>query len=329
VRASDPVKTARLLARTYLCASKPDPKKAAEAYAAAEKEAKKANAQLALAEIYTEWAPLIWDADVQGALDKLELAVQISASDPEVGPAAKRNLALALYRRGWQSMRQGKSTDAAADFDRATRDPSVLKGSEPLAFDFSFAVAQLDAGNATEAAKLFKSLAARGNQNTYLKGAYAKVGTQFFAAYASYRSSTGPARQAACTDLAKFEADIGAKARELEASCWEMVAFDNWRSGNQGAVLKALASAEKTATADQKRRIDLDRAALNLGKDKLAELEAMNGNPPESLVDLGIVYDMIGRPKDAYDAWNRAKGKGVNARDLQRWIDAKRRIYGY
>jgi hypothetical protein len=226
-------------------------------------------------------------------------------------------------------MRAGKSTDAAADFDRATRDPNVLRGSEPLAFDFSFAVAQLDAGNATEAAKLFKSLAARGNQNTYLKGPYAKVGTQFFAAYASYRSSTGPARQAACTDLAKFEADLGAKARELSASCWEMVAYDNWRSGNQAAVLKALATAEKTATADQKRRIDLDRAALNLGKDKLGELEAMNGNPPESLVDLGIVYDMIGKPKEAYDAWNRAKAKGVNARDLQRWIDAKRRIYGY
>src|SRR6187455_758279 len=102
-------------------------------------------------------------------------------------------------------MRTGKATDAANDFDRATRDPSVLKGSEPLAFDFSFAVAQLDAGNATEAAKLFKSLAARGNQSSYLRGAYARVGTQFFAAYASYRSSTGAARQAACTELGKFE----------------------------------------------------------------------------------------------------------------------------
>lgn len=329
LRGANQIATARLLARTYMCSTHPDPRKAAEAYAAAEKEAKKANEQLALAEIYTEWAPLIWDADIQGALDKLEIAVQVSASDPDVGPAAKRNLALALYRRGWQSMRQGKATEASADFERATRDPSVLKGSEPLAFDFSFAIAQLDAGNATEAAKLFKSLAARGNQGSYLKGAYAKVGTQFFAAYASYRSSSGPARQAACTELAKFEGDLGAKAREISASCWEMVAYDSWRSGNQSATLKALATAEKTATADQKRRIDLDRAALNLGKDKLGELEGLGGNPPEALVDLGIVYDMIGKPKDAYEAWTRAKAKGVNARDLQRWIDAKRRIYGY
>ena len=329
VRGSDQIMTARLLARTYMCASKPDPRKAMEAYANAEKEAKKAGAQLALAEIYTEWAPLLWDVDLAGAVDKLDLAVQISSQEPDIAPAAKRNLALALYRRGWVEMRAGKAADAAADFDRATRDPSVLKGTEPLAFDFSLAVAQLDAGNATEAAKLFKSLSARGNQASYLKGAYAKVGTQFFAAYASYRSSTGAARQAACGELAKLEADIGAKARELTASCWESVAYDEWKTGSVGNALKALATAEKSANAEQKRRIDLDRAALNLGKDKLGELEAMNGNPPESLVDLGIVYDMIGKPKEAYDAWTRAKAKGVAAPGLQKWIDAKRRIYGY
>lgn len=329
MRGSIAFETTRLLARTYLCQAKPDVKRAMQAYADAEKEAKKANAQLVLAEIYTEWAPLMWDADLAGAIDKLDLAVQISSQEPEIAPAAKRNLALALYRRGWVSMRQGKATDAAADFDRATRDPSVLRGTEPLAFDFSFAVAQLDAGNTAEAAKLFKSLAARGNQASYLKGAYAKVGSQFFAAYASYRGSTGAARQAACGDLEKLEGDIGQKARELASSCWEMVAYDQWKAGNQGAVIKALATAEKGATPDQKRRIDLDRAALALGKDKLSELENMNGNPPESLVDLGIVYDMIGKPREAYDSWNKAKAKGVAAPGLQKWIDAKKRIYGY
>ena len=329
MRGSDAVVTARLLARTWLCVSKPDVKKAAAAYADAEKEANKANAQLALAEIYTEWAPLMWDADLAGAIDKLERAVQVGGSDPDVAPAAKRNLALALYRRGWSEMRAGKATDAAGDFERATRDPSVLRGTEPLAFEFSFAVAQLDAGNTTEAAKMFKSLAAKGNQASYLKGAYAKVGPQFMAAYAAYRGSTGPARAAACGDLEKLQSDIGAKAKELAASCWEMVAYDEWKSGNQGAMLKALTNAEKSATADQKRRIDLDRVAVNLNKGDLAALEAMNGNPPESLVDLGIVYDMIGKPREAYDAWNRAKAKGVNPPAMQKWIDAKKRIYGY
>ena len=328
VRATDPVVTARLLARSYMCGSHPDPKKASEAYAAAEREAKKSNAS-ALAEIYTEWAPLTWDTDLPGAVDKLEQAVSIAAQDPDVAPAAKRNLALALYRRGWKAMRDGRSGDAASDFDRALRDPSVLKGNEPLAFEFSSAVAELDSGRSADAARSFKALAAKGNQGVYLKGAYAKVGGAFFSAYAGYRSGQGKAREQACTDLGKFEGDLGSKARELTASCWEMVAQEQWRSGQWGAAMKSLNSAEKLATADQKRRLTNDQAALALGKDKIQELDALAGNPAEALVNLGIIYDMLDRPKDAYDAWTRAKARGVNARDLQKWIDAKKRIYGY
>jgi len=29
------------------------------------------------------------------------------------------------------------------------------------------------------------------------------------------------------------------------------------------------------------------------------------------------------------DAWTKAKARGVQTRDLQRWIDAKKRIYGF
>jgi tetratricopeptide (TPR) repeat protein len=331
LRGSDTVLTLRMLGRAYLCGARPDAKRAAETYAAAEKEAKKANAQLALAEIYSEWAPLVWDTDITGAVDKLELAVQVSSQDPDVAPAAKRNLALGLYRRGWKYMREGKATEAATDFERATRDPSVLKGSEQLAFDFSYAVALLDAGRAADAAKIFKTLATRGNQGTYLKGAYAKVGSAYFNAYAAYRNATGAARGQACGELAKLEVDLGAspKFKELIASCWEFVAVDEWRGGSNGGAAKALATADKTATAEQKRRIAMDRAALNLGKDKVDELEALGGNPPESLVDLGIVYDMLGKPKEAYDAWQKAKARGVQTPGLQKWIDAKKRIYGF
>ena len=42
-----------------------------------------------------------------------------------------------------------------------------------------------------------------------------------------------------------------------------------------------------------------------------------------------VLYEALGRPKDAHDAWQRARARGVAARDLQRWIDAKKRIYGY
>jgi hypothetical protein len=227
-------------------------------------------------------------------------------------------------------MREGKSTEAGNDFERAGRDVSLLKGTEPLAFEFSYAIALLDSGKPAEAAKLFKQLAGKGNQGAYLKGPYAKVGSQFFAAYASYRTGSGPARQQACTDLGKLEGELGARVRELVASCWEMVAYDQWRAGNRAGVLKALASAEKSAGgADARRRLTLDRAAMSLDKGKLAELEALGDKPPEALVNLGIVYDLLGKPKEAYDAWSRARAKGVAARDLQKWIEAKKRIYGY
>jgi hypothetical protein len=108
-----------------------------------------------------------------------------------------------------------------------------------------------------------------------------------------------------------------------------MVAVDQFRAGQGGAALKSLATADKYATGDTKRRLDMDRAVIGLGKDKANELEVLAGNPPESLVNLGIVYDMAGKPKEAYDTWVKAKARGVNARDLQKWIDAKKRIYGY
>ena len=64
--------------------------------------------------------------------------------------------------------------------------------------------------------------------------------------------------------------------------------------------------------------------ATNLGA-----MEGLGGNPPESLVNLGILYDQLGRPREAFDAWSKAKARGVQVRDLQRWIDAKKRIYGF
>jgi tetratricopeptide (TPR) repeat protein len=220
VRGTDTVVVARLRGRALLCAAKPDPKKAAEAFALAEREAKQASAQLALAEIYTEWAPLLWDTDANAAVDKLEQALTIAASNPDVAPVARRNLALALYRRGWKLAHDGRAADAAADFDRALRDPTALQGSEPLAFQLSLAFAQLDANRTAEATKQFKQLAAAGNTASYLKPTFAKIGAVFFPAYSSYRTSTGSARQQACSALSRLEGDLGAKARELVASCW-------------------------------------------------------------------------------------------------------------
>jgi Tetratricopeptide repeat len=322
----------RLLARTYLCRKHPDPGRAAQQYAEAESEVRKVQANLIQAEIYTEWAPLIWDKDLAGAIDKLQTAVQFAAQVPDIAAAAKRNLAIALFRRGWLLLKDGKASDAVADFERANREPALLKGSEPLAFEFSYALALLDKGDTQTAAKMFKELGGKGNQSAYLKAPYNKIGAQFFSAYANYRSSNLRSRERAASEFQKLagsaSGSFGAKIRALTASAYEMIAIEALQSGQRRTADKALASAGRYADAETKRRIELDRLVA-AGKDDVSSLASLGASPPEALVDLGIAYDKAGRPKDAYDAWLKARAKNVGGREMQRWIDAKKRIYGF
>ncbi len=323
----------RLMGRTFLCVKKPDRAKAAGHFVEADKEARKLQANLLSAEIYTEWAPLMLDSNLDDAVEKLAAAVQFSAQVPEVGQAAKRNLALALFRRGWRSIKAGKATEAAADFERATREPALLRGTEPPAFEFSYALALLDKGDNNEAGRIFKNLAQKGNQGAYLRPPYNKVGSQFFGAYAEYRSNNPASRQKAAGEFTALQGGatggFAVKVKDLIASSWEFVAYDHWRGGRTGQALKTIDNSAKYANDDIRRRLVNNRAALDLDKGKVNVLEDLGGTPAEAYVNLGIVYEQLGRPKDAYDAWQRARGKGVQVKDLQKWIDAKKRIYGY
>lgn len=323
----------RLAGRALLCAKKPDPAKAAEHFAVADDEATKNSANIVKAAIYTEWAPLLMKDKLDEAVEKLDIAVRFSATEPKINKAAKRNLAVALFRRGWRNIKAGKDADAVADLERASREPSLLKGTETLAFEFSYALALLEAGKTDEAGKTFKQLAAKGNQSSYMKAPYDKVGTTFFSAYSDYRSNNAPQRQKAATEftsiLGKATGAFANKVRELIASSHEYVAYDHWRNGRNGPAGKSLGDADKYATADDvKRRIENNRIALSLKASNESTLAGMRGDPPESLVNLGILYEQAGKPKEAYDAWRQAAGR-AQAKDLQKWIDAKKRIYGF
>jgi tetratricopeptide (TPR) repeat protein len=330
---ADALVVTRLLARSYLCAPKPNRKKAAEVYAEVEREAKKVAANQLLAEVYVEWAPLLWDQDPSEAVDKLGQAVQLGAQAPDILAPAKRNLAVALFRRGWKLMKEGKSSEAVADFERATRDASSLRGTEPMAFDFSLALALLDKGQAGDASKIFKQLAQRGNQASYLRVPYAKLGNQFFGAYANYRSGNLALRQQAAADFTKIATEatgaFAAKVRDLIASSWELVAYDQWRGGRMAQSGKSLVAALRYADGDIKRRAAHNRSVLGLSRESPEAFESFGGNPPEAWVNAGIAHDQAGHAREAYDAWQKAKARGVTMRDLQRWIDAKKRIYGF
>ncbi|HTM20991.1 MAG TPA: tetratricopeptide repeat protein, partial [Kofleriaceae bacterium] len=326
----------RLMGRVALCGKSRDVKSAADHFAAAEKAA--GNANLTRAAIYIEWAPLIWDKDLDDAVDKLEAAVQFTAQNPALGKPAQRALALALFRRGWRTMRGGKRTaDPVDDFQRASRDPSVLKGNERIAFEFSEALARLDKGDTPGAAKLFDSLAKQGNPSAYLMAPYDKVGAQFFGAYAKYRSGNAAQLRQAAGEfqglLGGAKGRFGDKVRDLLASCYEQMAYAAM-DGSGGGASANLDQAGKYATsADAKKRINHNKAVLKMGSKPnpalRAEFASMGGDPPEALVNKGIMLDREGKSKEAYDAWVQAKAKGARGAKVSDWIATKKRLFNY
>jgi Flp pilus assembly protein TadD len=321
----------RLMARAMLCAKKPNKKKALAFYAAAAKGV--GDNRLLQAEIHAEWAPLLVSTDLEEAVDKLEFAQQVAGTDPLRGDAISRNLALAYYRRGWKYKNDGKDQAALADFERATRNQKVLKGAEPDAFDFSLALSHLDNGNSKEALKLFNALA-KGKQGAYLQAPYDKVGAEFFAAYAEYRSRDLKSMMSAAQGFTRLQkaarGKFAGKVKELIGSSWQFVAAAQYRAGNSGAAKRSLANAQRHATSKSDRALLAhNKEVLTMSGSAVKTFDSMGANPPEALVNLGIAYDRAGQSKQAYDAWVKAKSKNARAPKLQDWIDAKKRIFGY
>lgn len=322
----------RLIARAYMCQKKPDPQRALKKYAAAAKGAGSNN--MLKAEIFAEWGAILATSDLDDAIDKLEFAHQVASVDPLRGPAIRRNLALALYRRGWKYMAKHDGDKALEDFEKATRDKSVLQGTELPAFDFSLALAYLDTGKPKEALKIFDSLGKVGKTGSYLQSPYDKVGTDFFSAYAQYRSNDVKSRRDAAREFTKLQK--GAKGKfattisDLIGSSWQFVAAAEYRSGKSGPARSALKSAQRYANSKAARNIlTHNNEVLSMGKGSISAFQKMGKSPPEALVNLGIAYDRAGQPRQAYDAWVSARSAGVRNKTLEEWIDAKQRIFGY
>ncbi len=336
VRGHDSTMRLRLLARTYVCGSKPDLKRAASLYASALKGTRGAGHGAMRAEIETELASLFVATAPDEAVGRYETALRYGGKDPQVGPAARRGLALALYHRGWKRLRQGSGAAASSDLDRASRvgaDPDVLRGTEATVFELSRNFAAISTNRATEAARRLRALAARGELANGLAPSYARV-PQLLVAYADYRTGSLAARIRASRELAKLESAAGPLApsvRGLIAATWEAIAVDRWRAGNPVAAKRALITADRYATGDTKRRIALDTIAASIDRRnprrELRALEKLGANPLETLVDLGIVYDLLGRPKQAVEMWQRARGR-VQVRELPGWIETKKRMFG-
>ncbi|MCG8424351.1 MAG: tetratricopeptide repeat protein [Proteobacteria bacterium] len=332
----------RLLARAYLCQRRPNRARAAKHYALAEKYALDPNLQANLlrAEIYTEWAPLLLQSNLDDAIDKLKTAAQLAARNPEVGRAARRNLALASYRRGWRNMRAGKLPAAVEDFQIATRDANLLRGTETRVFEFSLAMAHLENGESNKAIKLFNRLIAMDQPASFLKPPYDAIGLRFFAAYAKYRSGNSRLQRQAAQTFSRLQRrgrrPLGGRLRDLTASTWLYIAGEAYRTGGIDDARQALKNAARYATSSKKmkrvtsnNRIVLAMARRGMPRSALATLRGLAESVPEALVNLGILYDRLGKSRVAYDHWIRARQSGIRVRSVQQWIDTKKRMYGF
>lgn len=325
--------TNRLIAKAYLGAG--NEQKAAEHYAKAEAEAKTLRNNRLLAEIYTEWAPLLIQAGkVDDAVEKLEMAVQYASGQP-FEKATKRNYQVAVFRRGYERWRQGKREAALEDIEAATKEPALLTTAEQDAFMFGLGLAYLSAGQESKALPIFQDFAKKGSLG-FLKPPFDKIGAELFMAYAWYREGSVASRTKAATTfdklVPKVSGGLQGKLKDLLRSAWEFVAYEQFAAGKVKDAEASLKKAEAYAGAGDKRTIDHNRAVIELINKRSgakAIFERLGDNPPEALVNLGILVDQEGDAKRAYDLWTAARAKGVRAAKLDEWIEAKKRIFNF
>jgi len=333
--------TNRVIAKAYLGMG--NEAKAGEHYARAAAEAQERRNLSVLAEINTEWAPLLVKAGkLDDAVERLEQAVQGSRGQP-FERAARRNLALASARRGHERLKQRRGADAVEDLEAATREPSLLVGTELDAFNFALGLAYLESGQANRAAALFQSAGNKKGSLPFLKPPFDSLGADFFTAYTLYREPSATARARAVSLFermaGKTSGAIAGKVRDLLRSSYELLGYDAYNRGNlreAEANLRKAGSApggsDRRATLDHNQVvIDAERSPAAKNDAARSALSRFTDRVPEALVNLGILADRDGDARAAYDYWVQARSRGarpVGIR-LDEWIESKKRLFGF
>jgi tetratricopeptide (TPR) repeat protein len=323
----------RLLARAYLGMGKKD-----QAMAAYEKAA-----QIALrvrgpdlAGVYAELGPLyVENNKLDQAITVLEQAVREGGPTTVVN-AVQRNLAIAYFKRGLERLRDPKQAEGALDdITHAVQVPKgVLTAKEMAAVSCGEAFAALKANKVQDAQEALARAQQAGG--CALKPPYDKLGVAFFAAYANYRDSGSPPKREAAVKVftqlsARAASPAGDWLKSLVRSAYELLAYDYYQKSDEKRAEQYLKSAQRVPAKGDRRELDHNLAVLDLAAGRTAQaekvLDALNGRPPESLVNLGIVRDKQGEAKKALELYKRAMDKGARAPKLREWIDVKERLF--
>lgn len=290
------------------------------------------------------------DAAQQASRD---LQGQNGAEVKELQKAASRNLQLLLVRRGRQRL-----LDVEAHIGKAGVTAQTTKEAEEVLTDVQRAIelggfehktelgyAQCLAALAGAQANQFKTardwVGKAKDNGCELVPPYHKVGTELLSVFVQYRASTAPTqREALLRTLPRLQAkatggDSATLLKVLRALLYSTnlaLAYDYHLLGRTKQVAPTLRNAQKVPRGDDEDVVLAHNLAIadflegKPGAEKV--LERLAPNPPEALVNLGILSDRRGDAKRALEFYRRAHERGARTPKLREWIDTKDRVFG-
>ena len=298
---------------------------------------------------------------IDNAIDGMQQAVRdlssaSGADGKELQKAAQRNLQLLYLRRARLRLmeaeahigRSGVTQQTTKEAEDALSD--VQKAVELGSFEHKpeLGYAQCLGSLAGAQANQFKAardLIAKAKDNGCdLVAPYNRLGTELLSVFVQYRASTAPLqREALLRTLPRLQSKAtGSDAATLQKVLRAMLystnlalAYDYHLMGRSKLVGPTLRNAQKVmpqrAENDEDVVLSHNLAVADIVEGKPSGekvLERLAPNPPESLVNLGILHDRRGEAKKALDFYKRAAEKGARTAKLREWIDTKDRMIG-
>ncbi len=272
-----------------------------------------------------------------GRLDEAFAALDRAAKAGGTSDALARNRALALLRRGLARLGAGRVNEASADLDKAAAATAQLSADEQRVLGFGQGAAAIAGGRIrdgrTRLERLAKELGDR--PLPWLAAPWDRFGLDLFLAYSYYLEDGRTARRQAIKQLERLvgrsRGAVQQRARELLRSCHQLVAAGELDGGNPGGARRALEAARAAGAPGRDPRLDHNLIVLSAWttpESARPALERLDGQPPESLVNLGVIAHREGRTLDAYELWKRARAAGVGSPAVVSWMQSIERVFG-
>lgn len=271
---------------------------------------------------------------------------------------AQRDLAVARLRRGRLRLAEAESQiskngvtastlkvaeEALADLQQAVESSRLESQAPSREVGQALCLASLAAAQANQP-KVARDLLNRASSTGCdLVAPYNKLGTELLSVFVTYRGTTAPAqREQLLRTLPRLQGRAGNAPdaatlqrvlRTLLYSTNMALAYDYYVSGRSKQVGPTLRAAQKTAprSDDEEAILQHNLAIVDLNEGRgVGEktLERLGQNPPEALVNLGILQDRRGQPRKALELYRRAFERGARTPKLREWIDTKDRLLG-